>query len=96
MMGNGYQAPNQGGGYGDAAGGYGGADYAKPAGGGYGGGAVGGGGGGGYSAPAVGGGYASSYDDNRGYGSRPDVGYGGARPAVDNYSGGEQGCFIFL
>lgn len=89
MMGNGYQAPGVGvggsaGGYGDASGGYN-TNYAKPP--------MERGGGdfrssapGGYAPPPVAaGGYASSYDG--GYGGRQD-GYGGARPAADNFSGG--------
>lgn len=92
MMGNGYQAPGVGvggnaGGYGDASGGYN-TNYAKPP--------MERGGGdfrssapGGYAPPPVAaGGYASSYDG--GYGGRQD-GYGGARPAADNFSGGAGG-----
>ncbi|XP_037502164.1 uncharacterized protein LOC119376384, partial [Rhipicephalus sanguineus] len=90
MMGNGYQGPGVGvggntGGYGDVSGGYN-TDYNKPPG------MERGGGdfrsaGAGYVPPVGGGGgYASSYDD-RGYGGRQDGGYGGGRPAADNFSG---------
>lgn len=95
MMGNGYQAPSTGG-YGEPAGGYS-SEFSKPMDrgvGDYRSSSVGG-----YAAPPIaGGGYASSYDDNRGYGGgRQDGGYGssvppadgfGARPAVDAYGGG--------
>lgn len=96
MMGNGYQAPSTGG-YGEPAGGYS-SEFSKPMDrgvGDYRSSSVGG-----YAAPPIaGGGYASSYDDNRGYGGgRQDGGYGssvppadgfGARPAVDAYGGGK-------
>ncbi|KAK8782869.1 hypothetical protein V5799_015790 [Amblyomma americanum] len=86
MMVNSYQSQGIGsaGGYGDGSGGYN-RDYSKPP-------LQRGGGdfrssGAGYAPPAPSaGGYASSYDD-RGYGGRQGN-YGGARPAVDSFSGG--------